>query len=307
MKIVFFGTGEFSTTVLKGLVDASRDVIAVVTQPDKVNARNNKVIFSSIKQYCLEKGIEIHQFAKLNLEGEEILKNLNPDIFVTASYGQIIKQHILDIPKFGTVNVHGSILPKYRGPAPIQWAIMNGEEKTGITIMKTDAGCDTGDIYFSRELTIEPEDTSTSVFNKMATLGVECINEFFDNFEKYKDAHFPQNEAESSYHPMIKKEDYLLDFNLKAKDLCNRIRALENCYFIHNNMRFKVLFAVPYLKQGKPGEVLIANSKNGFVVACGDTAIEIITIQPEGKQKMFAFQYMNANKFKVGEIISNDR
>lgn len=305
MRIVFFGTGEFSATILKGMVDSGKNVVAVVSQPDKVNARNNKVVFSQIKQYCLNNNIPIYQFAKLNLEGEEVLKEINPDIFVTASYGQIIKQNILDIPKFGTVNVHGSLLPKYRGPAPIQWAIMNGETKTGITIMKTDIGCDTGDIYFSRELSIEPEDTSTSVFNKMATLGVECINEFLENFEKYKDAHIPQVEAESSYYPMIKKEDYKLDFKTKAKDICNKIRALENCYFMHKGVRYKVLFAVPHLKQGQPGEVLSANSKNGFIVAVDDIAIEIVTIQPEGKQKMFAIQYMNANKFQVGEIIEN--
>ena len=305
MRIVFFGTGEFSTTILKGLVDAGREVVAVVSQPDKVNARNNKVVYSQIKQFCIDNNIPIYQFAKLNLEGEEILKSLSPDIFVTASYGQIIKQNILDIPKYGTVNVHGSLLPKYRGPAPIQWAIMNGETKTGITIMKTDIGCDTGDIYFSRELIIEPEDTSTSVFNKMATLGVECINEFFNNFEKYKDAHIPQNEAESSYYPMIKKEDYLINFNTCAFDLSNKIRALENCYFIYNGIRYKVLFAVCNDKSGTPGEILTCDGKNGLIIATKDRAIEVVTIQPEGKQKMFALQYMNSNKFKQGEIIEN--
>ena len=305
MKIVFFGTGEFSTTVLKGLIDAGREVVAVVTQTDKVNARNNKVVFSSIKQYCLTNNIPLHQFEKLNLEGEEILKSYNPDIFVTASYGQIIKKHILDIPKFGTVNVHASLLPKYRGPAPIQGAILNGEKKTGITIMKTDIGCDTGDIYFSREIPIESEDTSTSVFNKLATLGVECINDFFDNFEKYKDSHTPQDNSKATYFPMIKKEDYLLDFNTCAYDLCNKIRALENCYFIYKGMRFKVPFAVVNEKSGTPGEILACNGKAGLIIATKDRAIEVVTIQPEGKQKMFAIQYMNSNKFTLGDVVEN--
>ena len=303
MKIVFFGTGEFSTTVLKGLIDAGREVVAVVTQTDKVNARNNKVVFSSIKQYCLNNNIPLYQFEKLNLEGEEILKSLNPDIFVTASYGQIIKKNILDIPKYGTVNVHASLLPKYRGPAPIQGAILNGEKKTGITIMKTDIGCDTGDIYFSREISIENEDTSTSVFNKLATLGVECINEFFDNFEKYKDSHTPQDNSKATYFPMIKKEDYLIDFNTCSFDLCNKIRALENCYFIYKGMRFKVSFAVVNEKSGTPGEILACNGKAGLIIATKDRAIEVVTIQPEGKQKMFAIQYMNSNKFTLGDII----
>ncbi len=305
MKIIFFGTGEFSTTVLKGLIDAGREVVAVVTQTDKVNARNNKVVFSSIKQYCLNNNIPLHQFNKLNIEGEEILKSYNPDIFVTASYGQIIRKNILDIPKFGTVNVHASLLPKYRGPAPIQGAILNGEKKTGITIMKTDIGCDTGDIYFSREITIENEDTSTSVFNKLAILGVECINEFFDNFEKYKDNHTPQDERQATYFPMIKKEDYLIDFNTCSFDLCNKIRALENCYFLYKGMRFKVLFAVVNEKSGTPGEILACNGKAGLIIATKDRAIEVVTIQPEGKQKMFALQYMNSNKFTLGDTIEN--
>lgn len=303
MKIVFFGTGEFSTTVLKGLIDAKREVVAVVTQPDKVNARNNKVIFSSIKQFCLENNIPLCQFAKLNLEGEEILKSYKPDIFVTASYGQIIKKNILDIPKYGTVNVHASLLPKYRGPAPIQWAIMNGEKKTGITIMKTDIGCDTGDIYFSKEIKIEDDDTSTSVFNKLATLGVECINEFFDGFDEFKDKHTPQDATKATYFPMIKKEDYLIDFNTCSFDLCNKIRALENCYFIYKGMRFKVLFAVPNEKTGEAGEILACNGKSGLIIGTKDRSIEVVTIQPEGKQKMFAIQYMNSNKFALGDVI----
>ena len=154
MKIVFFGTGEFSATILKGLIDNNYNVVAVVSQPDKVNARNNKIVFSSIKKYCLEKNLPIYQFNKLNIEGEEILKSFDADLFITASYGQIIKQNILDIPKLGIVNVHTSLLPKYRGPAPIQWAILNGEKKTGVTIMRTELGLDTGNIYLQKEIQI---------------------------------------------------------------------------------------------------------------------------------------------------------
>ncbi len=306
MKIVFFGTGEFSATILKGLIDDNKNVVAVVSQPDKVNARNNKIVYSQIKKYCLENNIPIYQFNNLNKEGEEILKSLNPDIFVTASFGQIIKQNILDIPKFGTINVHASLLPKYRGPAPIQWAIMNGEKKTGITIMRTELGLDTGDIYFSREIDIEPEDTSTSVFNKLATLGIDCLKEFFNNFDDHINNHTKQDESKATYFPMIKKEDYLIDFNTCAFDLCNKIRALENCYFIYKGMRFKVLFAVPNERIGQVGEILTCNGKTGLIIACKDRAIEVVTIQPEGKQKMFALQYMNSNKFTLGDVINKE-
>lgn len=305
MRIVFFGTNEFSATILKGLLDANRNVVAVVSQPDRINGRNNKIILSAVKKLAIEKNIPIYQFEKLNKEGEEILKSYTPDLFITASYGQIIKQNILDIPKYGTVNVHASLLPKYRGPAPIQWAIINGESKTGITIMKTDIGMDTGDIYFKKELEISAIDTATSVFDKLATLGVECINEFLDKFDYYKDRHFPQDNSQASYYPMIKKEDYLINFNTNAKSLCDKIRGLENCYFIYNGTRYKVQFASISELEGKPGEILACDGKNGLIIATADKAIEIIYIQPEGKQKMLALSYMNSNKFKQGDIIEN--
>ena len=304
MKIVFFGTNEFSATILNGLIEKNREVVAIVSQPDKVNGRNNKITFSPVKKLAMEKNIPIHQFEKLNRDGE-ILKNYNPDLFITASYGQIIKQNILDIPRFGTINVHASLLPKYRGPAPIQWAIMNGEKKTGITIMKTDIGCDTGDIYFEKELDILDTDTATSVFDNLATLGVECINEFLDNFEYYKDKHYPQDEANATYLPMIKKEDYLLKFDQNSKALCDKISALENCYFIYKGIRYKVSFASVSNLFGQPGEILACDGKNGLIIGTKDSAIEILFIQPEGKQKMLALSYMNSNKFTKGDIIEN--
>ena len=305
MRIVFFGTGEFSATVLKGLVDANHNIVGVVTQPDKVNGRNGKVTYSQIKQYCLTQNIPIFQFAKLNLEGEQSLKELDADLFITASYGQIIKQNILNIPRFGIYNVHGSLLPKYRGPAPIQWAIINGERTTGITIMKTELGVDCGEMYLKKEVSIEPHDTSTTLFEKMAVCGVECILEFLNNFEHYIKNGIPQEESKSTYYPMIKKEDCKLDFNDCAFNICNRIRGLENCYFMYKGARYKVLFAVPSENRGEVGEILACNSKNGLRIGVKDTSIEVVTIQPEGKQKMFAVNYMNSNKFTLGDIIEN--
>ncbi|MBE7076910.1 MAG: methionyl-tRNA formyltransferase [Clostridiales bacterium] len=305
MKIVFFGTGKFSATVLEGLLNQGREIVGVVTQPDKVNGRNNKVIFSDIKKLCLEKNLPLFQFAKLNLEGEEVLKELNADIFVTASYGQIIKQNILDIPRFGTINVHASLLPKYRGPAPIQWAIMNGETKTGVTIMKTELGLDTGDIYLKREIDIMEDDTSSSVFNKLALLGIDCLDEFFNNFEHYKNNHIPQNDAEATYFPMFKKEDFQIDFSVRAKDVLNKIRALEGSFFVYRGMRFKVFTAKVREEKGKAGEILACSSKLGFIVATKDKSLEILEIQPEGKSRMDAKSYMNSNKFVLGDIIEN--
>ena len=278
-------------------------MVAVVSQIDKVNGRNNKVSFSPIKLFCMQNSIPLFQFEKLNKEGEDVLKNLTPDLFVTASYGQIIKQNILDIPKYGTVNVHGSLLPKYRGATPIQSAILNGEKVTGITIMKTDVGMDTGDIYLSKEINIADEDTSTSVFNKLATLGVECLKEFFDKFDYYINNPIPQNDAKATVCHMIKNEDYALDFSAPSINVVNKIRALENCFFIYNGARYKVQLAKIINMQGSSGEILSASPKTGLVIACNKDAVEIVTFQPEGKAKMSAKAYMNSNKFKQGDII----
>lgn len=303
MKIVFFGTGDFSVKILKGLIDIGQDVVGVVTQPDKVNGRNNKVEFSPIKKFCLANNIQLFQFAKLNIEGEHPLKQLKADLFVTASFGQIIKQNILDIPKYCVVNVHASLLPKYRGSAPIQWAIINGEKETGVTLMRTNIGLDTGDMFLSKKIEIEPSDTMNSVFDKLSTLGIECLKEFFSNFDYYINHAIPQNEAESSYYPMITKADLLIDFNKPAVDVVNKIRGLGNSYFVYNNMRFKVEFAFVYQAIGKVGEILFCDHKNGLIIATKDKAVEIVTIQPEGKAKMQAKAYMNSNKFKKGDII----
>lgn len=308
LKIVFFGTGEFSVTILNGLIEYGHEILAVVSQPDKINARNNKVVPSHIKQFCEEKGIQLFQFQKLNIEGEIHLKNLNAELFVTASYGQIIRQNILDIPKFDTINVHASLLPKYRGPAPIQWSIIHGNTTTGITIMRTELGLDTGAIYLQKDMPILGTDTASSVFQKMSTLGVVCLNEFFDNFDFYINNAIPQDESNATYYPMLNKEDSLLDFNMSAKDLVNLIRGREMtacCYFIYKGERYKIYFAEVSEMKGKASEILSANYKTGLIIGCKDKSIKIKIIQPAGKGKMDAENYMNSNKFTVGDMIEN--
>lgn len=305
MKIVFFGSNEFSTDILKGLIEMGQEVAAVVMQPDKVNARNNKVVFSPLKKFCLEKDITLFQFNKLNLEGEQPLKEIDADLFITASYGQIIKQNILSIPKFATINVHTSLLPKYRGSAPVQYAILNGERVTGVTIMKTELGLDTGDIYLQKQIAIEDDDTTSTMFKKLSNLGVVCLKEFFNNFDYYINHHTKQNESQASYFPMIKKENYLLKFNSENYKIVNKIRALENCYFIYNGSRYKVIKATNCNLTGKEGEIVACNSKLGLIIACKNGSVEVVTIQPEGKQPMPAKAYMNANKFKLGSFIEN--
>jgi methionyl-tRNA formyltransferase len=308
MNIVFFGTNEFSATVAEAILNSEHKILAIVAQPDKANSRGGRVKFNALKQFALNNNIPLHQFAKLNIEGEEVLRSYNADFFVTASYGQIIKQNILDLPKYCIANVHGSLLPKYRGPAPIQWSIINGEKVTGITIMKTELGIDCGEMYLKKELQISPDDTSDSVFNKLATLGGVAIVEFLDNAEYYMANGVKQDENEMTYFPMLTKEMAHIDFNTESEKLVNLIRGQYSCntmYFMFNGTRYKVGFAKGVDGKGKVGEVLEASAKKGLMVATSDGAIEIITIQPEGKPMMDAKAFCNSGKIKIGDILNN--
>lgn len=309
MNIVFFGTNEFSAVVAEAILNSEHKILAIVAQPDKANSRGGKVKFNALKQFALNNNIPLHQFAKLNIEGEEVLREYNADFFVTASYGQIIKQNILDLPKYSIVNVHGSLLPKYRGPAPIQWSIINGEKVTGVTIMKTELGLDCGEMYLKKELEILPEDTSDSVFNKLATLGGEAIVEFLDNAEHYITNGELQNESEMTYFPMLTKEMAHIEFNTPSEKLVNLIRGQYSCntmYFTFNGARYKVGFAKVVEGQGSAGEVLEASAKKGLIIATSDSAIEITKIQPEGKPMMDARAFCNGGKIKVGNILNNN-
>ncbi len=307
MNIVFFGTNEFSATVAESILNSEHKILAIVAQPDKANSRGGKVKFNALKQFALNNNIPLHQFAKLNIEGEEVLREYNADFFVTASYGQIIKQNILDLPKYCIVNVHGSLLPKYRGPAPIQWSIINGEKVTGVTIMKTELGLDCGEMYLKKEIKITPDDTSDSLFSKMAIVGGEAIVEFLDNAEHYINNGELQNEIDMTYYPMLTKEMAHIDFNTESQKLVDLIRGQYSCntmYFTFNGARYKVGFARVVEGQGSAGEVLEASAKKGLIVATSDSAIEIIKIQPEGKPMMDARAFCNGGKIKVGAFIN---
>ena len=308
MNIVFFGASKFSRIVAEYILKSQHKIVALVSQPDRINARNNKVIPSELKQFATKNNIPIYQFEKLNRDGEEVLKSLKADIFVTASYGQLIKQNILDICPI--INVHGSLLPKYRGPAPIQWCLINGETETGVTIMRTELGLDCGEIYLTKKLTIEETDTADSLFDKLAHLGGEAIVEFMDNYNDLILKGEKQNEACASYFPMLTKEMSKLDFNRETKKLVNLVKGLSTnmtAYFMHNNLRYKVIFAKVYNgefnREAKAGEVLFSSGKQGLVVKTLDGAIEIVTIQPEGKKQMLAKDFCNSGKLKQGEIL----
>lgn len=308
MNIVFFGTSRFSELVAEALIYSKHKILAIVTQPDKVNGRNNKVTFNELKIFASKHNIPCYQFEKLNRDGEEILKGLNADCFVTASYGQIIKQNILDICPI--YNVHASLLPKYRGSAPIQWCLINGEKETGVSIMRTELGLDCGEVYLTKKIAIEETDIADTLFDKLALLGGQAIVEFLDNHDNLVKQGKQQDESQMTYFPMLNKEMSKLNFNNSSDQIVNLIRGLATnmtAYFIFNDLRYKVLFAKKYIgefnQNSAIGEVLLSSSKQGLVVKTNDGAIEIITIQPEGKKAMSAKDFCNGGKIKQGDII----
>ncbi len=306
MNVVFLGTPDFAATCLQALIDFKEiNVVAVFTQPDKQVGRKKEIIFSPVKKLAIEKDIPVFQPVKIrDEENLNILRELNPDLIVTAAFGQILSKGLLAIPKKGTINVHGSLLPKYRGSSPIQWAIINGEKVTGITTMFTDVGIDTGDMLLKAEIEIKENETAGELFCRMGDLGAKVLIDTLMNLDTITPTN--QNEEESSYYPMLNKEMGALDFNKNADDLVNLIRGLNPwpiCYFAYQDKNIKVYEAMSVELKGKPGEILKYSAKEGFIVACGENALSIKTLQAPGKKPMDYKSFINGNKYIVGESL----
>ena len=227
MKIAFLGSSDFSLTVLKALVNSKHQVVCVVTNVDKVSGRGHKVVSPIVKTFAIENNIPVLQFNKVSLEGYQDIKAFNPDVLVTASFGQILKQNILDLAPYGVINVHSSLLPKYRGSAPINWAIIKGETTTGVTIMKTNIGLDTGDIIIKKSLDIGAQETAGELSSRLAELGAVALIEALESIENNTCTYTAQNEKEASYYPMLNKEMGKIDFNNSAQQIINLVRGLN--------------------------------------------------------------------------------
>ena len=284
MKIVFMGTPEFSVPILEGLIE-NYDVIGVVTQPDKEVGRNHVIKFSKVKEVALANDIRVFQPIKIREDYDDIVK-LNPDLIVTCAYGQIIPKVLLDLPKYGCINVHASLLPKLRGGAPIHRAILNGDMKTGITIMYMDEHMDTGDIIQSEEVLIEKDDTVGTLHDKLSVMGKELL---LNVLNKYKDGNFPhvrQDDSEATYAPIIKREDELVDFNKTSLEIYNKIRGLNPCPVAYAILDGKVMkLYASSIKDNvytfkKNGEIVRVYS-DGIGVSTKDSEIVITEIKPE--------------------------
>lgn len=302
MKIIFLGTPDFSSTVLQSLIDSKHTVVGVVTQPDRPCGRGQKLIASPVKILAQKYNIPVFQFNRISKECEP-LKSLNADIMVTAAYGQILRQNVLDLTPKGVINVHASLLPKYRGSSPIQWSIIKGEKETGVTIMQTNIGMDTGDIILAHKIPISSDETAGELFDELSKLGCECLLEALDLIESNKATFTKQDESQMSYYPMLDKDSGLIDFNKTSLEIVNLVRGLNPwpVAFVYldqeQNIRLKVYkaTAVEDTSDLKPGSVITSDAKHGLVVKTVDGAVKLDIIQSAGTKAMSCNDYLRGH------------
>lgn len=294
MKLVYLGTPQFAVPTLERMVEAGHEVVAVFTQPDRPKGRGQKDAMPPVKEAALRLGLPIHQPERVRRpEVVEQLRELGPEVMVVVGYGQIIPQAILDIPPKGIVNVHASLLPKYRGAAPIQWAIARGETRTGVTTMKIDAGLDTGDMLLKWDTEIGPEETAVELGERLAAAGAELLVRTLAELGSIIAQ--KQDEAQATYAPILKKEDGDIDWTMFSKDILNRIRGFvpwPGCYTLWWGQRLRIWKARP-LDLPAPPQGWLKRTKSRLFVGTGNGGIEILEVQLEGKKRMEAAAFLN--------------
>ena len=307
MRILFMGTPDFARQNLEALYESGENIIGVVTAPDKPKGRGMVLTPSDVKKYALEKGIPVYE--PLTLKNEaflDTLKELDPELIVVVAYGRILPSYVLDYPKYGCINNHASILPKYRGAAPIQRAIMDGNTETGVSVMKMDVGLDTGDVIYVSKVTIEENDNFETVHDKLALAGSSALIEVVSRLKNGTATYEKQGE-EFTYAEKILKSDCLVDFSLDAVKIHNQIRGLSPIPLAYtktpDGKLLKLVKSELVSKDGsgKAGEVISLDS--AIYVQCGNGVIKILELVPEGKGKMVAKDFINGRKIAKGDIL----
>lgn len=311
MKVLFMGTPDFATACLDELVCDGFDVAAVVTQPDKKQGRGMKFAYSDVKKYALEKNIPVYQPETLK-DGAiaPLLDEIKPDVIAVVAYGKLLPQYVLDYPRLGCVNVHGSLLPKYRGAAPIQRAVLNGDKETGITTMFMASGMDTGDILLTEKMEIGENMTTGELFDALAVVGGKLLVKTLKALDEGSVTPVAQNHDEATHADKITNEECLVDFTLDAVSVHNRIRGLSPFPGAFSYLDGKVIKLFNSRKgsdtaSGTPGEVISASPKTGVEVCCGKGSVIITSFKPEGKGIMTAADLINGRKIGVGSKLGN--
>lgn len=308
IKVVFMGTPDFARESLKALVEANINVVGVFTNPDKPSGRGMKLKMSEVKEYAISKDIPIYQPLKVRNNEEVIktLKELNPDFIVVVAYGKILPKEVLEIPRLGCINVHGSLLPNLRGAAPIQWSIINGDSVTGVTTMYMDEGMDTGDMLLKAKIDITDEDNLETVYNKLKVVGGELLVKTLNGIVNNSITRVKQ-EGEATYAPMINKDTLKIDFNKTCREIFNHVRGLSpvpgTLMFIDENTKFKVYKVSYELKEieGIENGGVVEISKSKLSIKCADGVVNILEIQPPNSKRMDVKAFLAGNK-----IINSD-
>lgn len=316
MKIVFFGTPDFAAGALQALLDSGHTVLAVVTQPDKAKGRSKTPVCSPVKECALKAGLPVLQPVRVKApEAVEALRAYGADVFVVAAFGQILSKEILDIPQFGCLNIHASLLPAYRGASPIQWAVINGEEKTGVTIMQMNEGVDTGDILYQKEIRLAEKETGDSLFERLAVLGAEAIVEALALLASGKLVPKAQCEEKATHTGMIRKDMGKIDWSMSAEKLARLVRGLNSwpsAYTFWEGKQLKIWESdvcrsgelpqeAEYEKE-MPGTVILVE-KDRFAVKCGEGALWINVLQLEGKKRMNTRDFLHGNEVRTGMVL----
>ena len=304
MKLIFMGTPDFAAASLKALIESEHDVLAVVTQPDKPKGRKGEFTASPVKTIAVENNIKVYQPVKVKEQDfVEVLKSYKPDAIVVVAFGQIIPESILEIPHYGCINIHGSLLPKYRGAAPIQWAVLNGEKETGVTSMLMDKGLDTGDMLIKRVIPISEDETAGSLFDKLMVLGAETLIDTLRGLERGELTPEKQGESPTGYARMLTKSMGIIDFKRTAAELDCFVRGMNpwpSAYTTMNGKTLKIWKAKPVGEDGKAGCVLRVG-KSSFAIACGKGALEVLELQLEGKKRMSAEDFLKGTSLNPGQ------
>ena len=311
MRILFMGTPDFAAGCLEALVTAGREVVAAVSQPDRPKGRGHKVQMTPVHACAQAHGIPVYQPQAIkNGELDDVLAQTAPDVIVVVAYGKILPKEVLDYPKYGCINVHASLLPRYRGAAPIQWCIINGERETGITTMYMEQGLDTGDMILKRPLTLSEDETAGTLHDKLMRLGAQTLLETLEQIEQGCAPREKQDDSLSCYAPLLQKETAQIDWSKSAQQVRNLIRGMSPsplAYTTYKGARMKIGQAAiaDGAPSAEPGTVLRAD-KDGLLVQCGDGALLAQTVQFEGKKLMPVCDYLAGHTIETGVVLGRE-
>ncbi len=309
MKIVFMGTPDFAEKSLEAIYNSGHEILAVVTNPDRPKGRGMKMVSSPVKEFAISKNLKIYQPEKVrnNVEFIEEIKALQPDVICVVAYGKILPKEILDIPRLGCINVHGSLLPKYRGAAPIQWAVINGEKITGITTMYMDVGMDTGDMILKEEVNIGEDETTGELWNKLSEVGAKLLVKTLSQIEDGNAPRLPQGE-DFSMAPMLNKEMSKINWNSQsAQEIKNLVRGLNPImgtysYLNDKKIKFWKVDVLPLENENvENGTILKSNSKDGLYIKAKDGMIKVLEIQGENSKRMPIQDFLRGNELEEGK------